>query len=84
MNFPDMDHLAPDNHEQYVSMGFICQLLQILPGQLKVLCEECEVKFALVLDGVPYLRLKDSEQVAAMCRDVRKEICEKLESAKNN
>jgi hypothetical protein len=84
MNLNDLDHLAPEPDRQFVSVGFIGQLLQILPGQLRVLMEESDIKFALVLDGVGYLSVADAATVAAKCRDVRQEIHDSLSAAKRN
>lgn len=84
MNIPDLDHLAPDQEWRYVSTGFLCQLLQIVPGQLATLMEAAEVRFALVLDGVGYLMVRDAEAVAAKVRDIRNEIAEVSESAESN
>lgn len=84
MNLPDFDDFAPNRDQQFVSMGYICQLLQILPGQLKVLMQDCEIKFSQVLDGVGYLSIADAESVAEKCCEVRKEISDVAESYKTN
>ena len=76
MQFSDLEHLAPSRDHQFVSMGFLCQLLQVNLGQLRTLMEECEIKFARVVDGIGYFCVADAEAVAAKCRDVRKEIHE--------
>jgi hypothetical protein len=84
MNLPDFDDFAPDRDKQFCSMGFVCQLLQILPGQLRVLMEDCEIKFSQVVDGIGFLSVADTETVAKKCRDIRKEICETIEATPNN
>jgi hypothetical protein len=81
---PDFDDYAPPRDKQFVSMWHVCQLLQILPGQLRVLMDDCRVKFAQVVDGVGYLLVADAEAIARKCGDVRKEIHDVLESAENN
>ena len=73
-NFSGFDHLAPSRDEQYLSMGFVCQVLQCVPGQLKVLMEDIDVKFAMILDGIGYVCVEDAERIAERCRDIRKEI----------
>ncbi len=73
-NFSGFDHLAPARDRQLVSVGYLCGLLQILPGQLRVLMEDCEVKFAEVRDGVGYVLVADAETLAAKNNELREEI----------
>jgi hypothetical protein len=80
----DFDHLAPERERQIVSMGFVCGTLRILPGQLKVLMEACDIKFSQLVDGVGYLSVADAEEVARKCRDVLKEIHDASVSYKAN
>jgi hypothetical protein len=84
MSTTDFDDLAPDRDWQFVSLGSMCGLLQCLPAQLKVLMEATDVRFALVLDGVGYLRVADAETVAAKCRDCWKELADVSSSHHRN
>jgi hypothetical protein len=84
MNTTDFQHLIPGPDRQLVSTGFVCQLLQILPKQMYVLMEDCEIQFQQIVDGVGFLLLADAERVAEKCGDVRKEIHDKLSAAKDN
>jgi hypothetical protein len=83
-NFSGFDHLAPSRDDQYLSMGMVCQVLQCVPGQLRVLMEDCDIKFAEVRDGIGWLLVEDAERIAEKCRDVRKEIHDAAESYKTN
>lgn len=82
-----MNDLLPDeSHHQY-SLGAACQLCQCTPGQLRVLMEDCGVRFSSVVDDVPYLRGDDMLTVAKRCGEVRDEIggaIDKLEAARGN
>jgi hypothetical protein len=80
----DFDQLAPERDQQFCSLGFICQLLQIVPTQLQVLMEDSGLRFAMVLDGIGYLTVADAERLAEKCRDVRQEIHDTLEAAEWN
>lgn len=80
----EFDHLAPEPEKQFVSLGYLCGLLQVLPGQLKVLMEDCKINFSMVLDGVGYLTVADAERVADKCREVRDEIDSALTSHERN
>jgi hypothetical protein len=84
MSTTSFDHLAPERSEQFLSMGFVCQHLQILPGQLRVLMEDTGVKFSQVVDGIGYLSIADAEAVAAKCVEVRKEIHDVVTSHERN
>lgn len=81
---PDFDSLAPPRDQQFLSMGYAGQILQVMPAQLKVLMLECNVRFAKVVDGVGYLLVEDAETLAAKCRDIRKEMHDVSQSAKYN
>jgi len=75
MNF-DLDHLAPHRDRQFVSIGYVCGLLQIMPAQLATLMEDCDIHFAQVVDGCGFLLVEDAERVAEKARDVYREISE--------
>lgn len=76
MKTPSFEDYAPDRSQQFVGTGTLCQHLQVLPGQLRVLMDSTGVKFAMILDGVGYVRVADAERLAAKCRDTRKAIAE--------
>jgi hypothetical protein len=80
----EFDHLSPERDKQILSMGFVCGTLKIMPGQLRVLMEACDVKFSQIIDGCGYLSVADAEEVARKCRDVLREIHDATESYKNN
>ena len=84
MNFPDFDHLAPERDKQFLSMGFLMQLVQITPGQLRVLMEETGVQFSEVRDGIGYVTHNDAIKVLEKCRDVRQEIHDVATSHERN
>lgn len=80
----EFDGLTPNASQQFVSMGYLCGLLQILPGQLKVLMEAADVRFAQIVDGVGYLTVTDATTVAEKCREVRAEIESAVTSHERN
>ena len=84
MDLSQFDHLAPPGDKQFVSMGYVMQLLQIMPAQLKTLMESAKVRFSQTVDGIGYLSVADAELVAAKCIDVRKEIHDTVQAAKHN
>ncbi|MCC7084840.1 MAG: hypothetical protein IT427_07525 [Pirellulales bacterium] len=73
-NNSEFDHLAPPRQRQLVSIGFLCQLLQCLPGQICTLMEDSDIFFAQTVDGIGFVSLPDAERIAEKCRDVRREI----------
>ena len=78
------EEFSPAPERCIISMGCLMQLLQIMPAQLKVLMEQCDVKFSQLVDGVGYLTVDDAEKVAEKCRDHVKEMHDVCESAKYN
>ncbi len=71
--------------KQYISVGQLCQFLQVLPGQLEVLMQAASIEqFDMALDGVCYLTADNAELVFEECRKVREEIESVSESTKWN
>ena len=60
----DLERFCPPRDRQYVSVGSVCGLLQLMPAELAVLMDGAQVRFALVLDGCGYLSISDAELVA--------------------
>jgi len=51
----DHFYLAIPTDKQFHSVGSSCQLLQTTPAMLSALMAECEIGFAMSVDGVPML-----------------------------
>lgn len=81
------EDFQPGRDQQFVSTGKLCNLCSILPGQLRVLMENKNIRFAMILDGVGYVTVDDAEMLAARCNEIREEIrnaAAKVENAGNN
>lgn len=75
---------TPEPARSYYGPGFVCSTLQITPAQLRVLMEGCGARFAIMIDGVPYLDGDGFEAVSEKCSEVRAEIRDKMGSAGSN
>jgi hypothetical protein len=84
-NFSDF---APEPSQQLVSIGMLCQHLQVMPRQLKILLDEVQsvraVKFAQVVDGVGYFSVTDAELLADLMGKVKAEVQSSVQAAPNN
>lgn len=74
----------PEATEQFYSLGYVCQYLQVTPGQVCVLLEATETKFVRVIDDVPYLDGSGFAEVVHKAREVIQEIEEFAASAELN
>lgn len=75
------DHplLANDPKRNFYSLGYALQILQCLPGQLRVLMEDAQVEWHSTIDGVPYL---DGERMQKVV-DSYKRVANEIEAAQN-
>jgi hypothetical protein len=80
----DINQFAPPKEHRFYGPAAVCGTLSITPGQLAVLMEAAGVRFARIIDHVPYVDGNGFDAIAAKCRDVRKEIHDVLESAEHN
>jgi len=84
-NLPDVfDQFAPPIEERHFSVGFICTLLEINPGQLRVLMESTGSKFARIVDGVAFVDGNALVEIMAECQRVCEEIAAASESVESN
>lgn len=77
----------PSPDRQLFSVGYCCQLLQVLPGQLKVLMDDTGVSPFWMLDGVAFFDGDGVQVLVNKANQLRKEIAEaaeKLDSAESN
>jgi hypothetical protein len=51
----ELEGYLPDPADRLYGPGYVCSHLQILPGQLRLLMGDANVKFSKVIDGVPFL-----------------------------
>ena len=51
----DMSEFEAPRSETFVSMGYICGLLQIMPSQLRLAMRDVRVSFSRSVDGVGLL-----------------------------
>lgn len=66
--------MTPEQSRRFYSLGYCCALLEVSPGQLRVLMEDTELVFDHVIDGVPYLDGDQFDVVIEKCKAVRAEI----------
>lgn len=80
----DLRQFAPPNDSMFYSVGATCQKLGINPAQLAILLEAAEVRFAKLIDGVPYLDGDGYLAVNQKAAEVIAEANATLEAAGNN
>ena len=68
------DDFAPGKESQFFSVGYCCQLMQITPGQLRVLMEATATRFAECRDGVAYVDGAALVNLMCECKKCRDEI----------
>ena len=84
---PEFQKFAPPDGQQFVSMGFLCSLLQLVPAQICAVMEASDVRFSMLMDCVGYFSVKDAELLSERCNSLRKEIADaaaKFEAATSN
>lgn len=64
----------PPIDKQFFGPGYACQLLQVTPGQLKVLLEETGIRFAVMLDNVPLIDGVGMQKLVDKANELRAEI----------
>lgn len=77
----------PPLPNQIYSIGYCCQLLQVVPGQLALLMEETGVLPSHTIDNVAYFDGDGVQVLVNKVNQIRKEISEamdKLENSPNN
>lgn len=80
------DQLPPTDRQLY-SVGYTCQLLQVVPGQLRVLMEDTGVLPFWMIDSVAFFDGDGVQVLVNKANQLRKEIAEaadKLNSAPQN
>jgi hypothetical protein len=75
--------LANDPNRNFYSVGYACQVLQVLPTQLMVLMQAVGVEVDMTIDGVVYLSGDQMQKVVDECTRVRAEIENAQEFAQN-
>ncbi|QDT56894.1 hypothetical protein Pan44_49560 [Caulifigura coniformis] len=84
---PDFQQFAPADDQQFVSMGFLCSMLGLLPAQICVVMQDAGIRFGMVVDCVGHFRVKDAETIANRCSSLKKELADaaaKFEAATQN
>lgn len=78
------ENFLPPAERQFFGPGSVCGLLQITPGQLRVLMEDTGTTFAACLDGVPMLDANGLQRVVDKAAEIRAEIAGKIQATPNN
>lgn len=69
----------PPVDRQFFGPGYSCQLLQVTPGQLKVLMEAAGVEFVATLDAVPLIDGVGMQALVNKANELRAEIADAAE-----
>jgi hypothetical protein len=73
----------PSKDRQLFSLGYTCQLLQVVPGQLRVLMESTGVKPFWTVDDVAYFDGDGVQELVNAVNAIRKEITDAAETLRN-
>lgn len=76
------DDLTPPIERTFFSVGGVCQLLQITPGQLRVLMDDLSLKFDRCVDAVPFVDGVQLELLVARRNEIVTNINKAVEGAK--
>jgi hypothetical protein len=58
----------------HYSLGFICTTLQWLPNHVATMAKHCGIAPSLVLDGTPYFKAEQIQQMADEAARIRSEV----------
>lgn len=64
----------PPADKQFFGPGYSCQLLQVTPGQLRLLMEETGVRFVAMHDNVPLIDGVGMQKLVNKANEIRAEI----------
>ena len=81
---PMTGELAPPPERQYYSVGFVCGMIQRSPDFVFHLMRQAGVEFAWTQDGIGLIRGDGLQKMAAIVRDVREDVVDKMAAAPNN
>ncbi len=76
-------YVPADPAHHFHSMGKTCQLLGIVPGQLRVLMDGCDVVFKMMIDDVGFLNGHDLQKLSQKCQALRAEIAADVKKAES-
>lgn len=76
----DVRHF-PSKDRQFLSVGYLCQLLVVTPGQLIVLMEATGVEVTAMVDGIAYFDGDATQVLVNKLNQLRKEIADAAEAA---
>lgn len=66
----------PPVDKQFFGPGYSCQLLQVTPGQLRVLMEAAGVAFVASIDGTPLIDGAGMQALVDKANELRAEIAD--------
>jgi len=77
------DKFEAPREQQFVSTGYLCGSLKILPKQLQVLMADCHITFSMEIDDVGFLSVPDGELIARRYGEVYAEIADAVTDPEN-
>jgi len=82
-----LNAFRPEPQDCWYSVGYSCEALQVVPGQLAVMMEECDVAFRRQVDGVGQIRGDDFLKLLDLRSQIHEEFseaAEKIAAHQNN
>lgn len=80
----DLKEFAPEPEKCFYSVGKVCQHLQIMPKQLRVLMEAVDVRFSEIRDGIAYFDFPAFEKINNAYIEAQGEITKAKSAVPNN
>ncbi len=80
----DLKEFAPAPQKCFYSVGKVCQHLQIMPKQLRVLMEATDVRFSEIRDGIAYFDFPAFEKLNDAAIEVKGEVAKAKSAVPNN